>query len=457
MISNNLSKFQLLCLYFSHPIYYPNITIMDCMVLVSNPKLANENIHLIQYTIEKLDIGSLCNYVVFILIYSKRERKLFDIIYSICVSNRDSRLNCKVYWILSYLKNFHTIYEKYYNEFSSVYSSLDVISRNLIYLIGKYSKDDPFFLSKINKFENYVNIGVKRNTKKYKLNYPFNLDLDINRIDLKKIEIKNSNSAPSVITLETNEGIERILFKSECVIQDMIISDMISIISDLIEYPLVRYQVLPISTSSGIIQIVPDSETVYTINQKFKFSVQNYLFENNLDSTVSEIRNRFVKSSSIYSIITYLFGIGDRHLDNIMVTKDGSLFHIDFGFILGKDPKPMSPSMRIIKDLIDALGGEYSSYFKEFKANCITTYNFLRNYSSSFLAMFNVLNENYLDKFKEEEIKKHILERFMPNESGNTAEDNILVKISDGYDTFTSKLMIDAIHKQSKEYFHITF
>ena len=39
-------------------------------------------------------------------------------------------------------------------------------------------------------------------------------------------------------------------------------------------------------------------------------------------------------------------------LMNLSFTFAGKLFHIDFGYILGRDPKPFPPPMKLSKEMV---------------------------------------------------------------------------------------------------------
>ncbi len=46
------------------------------------------------------------------------------------------------------------------------------------------------------------------------------------------------------------------------------------------------------------------------------------------------------------------------------------MFHIDFGFIFGQDPKPFPPPFRFTRTMADAMGGEESEHYARFKSFC---------------------------------------------------------------------------------------
>lgn len=52
------------------------------------------------------------------------------------------------------------------------------------------------------------------------------------------------------------------------------------------------------------------------------------------------------------------------------INTSGQMFHIDFGFIFGQDPKPMPPPFRFIRQMADAMGGEDGENYARFKTFC---------------------------------------------------------------------------------------
>ncbi|CAN0507958.1 unnamed protein product, partial [Phaeothamnion confervicola] len=88
---------------------------------------------------------------------------------------------------------------------------------------------------------------------------------------------------------------------------------------------------------------------------------------------------------------TFLLGIGDRHLDNLMLLPAGNPFHIDFGYIFGRDPKPMAPPFRLTREMVEAMGGVGSPHYAQFRTYCCQAYNWLRKSASLILNLLSLM------------------------------------------------------------------
>ena len=77
----------------------------------------------------------------------------------------------------------------------------------------------------------------------------------------------------------------------------------------------------------------------------------------NPNLTVGRIRENFIQTCVSSCVLCYVLGVGDRHMENIMVTGNGKLLHIDFSYLLGDDPKRLNIEMKITEDMLNMLGG----------------------------------------------------------------------------------------------------
>ena len=294
------------------------------------------------------------------------------------------------------------------------------------------------------------------------LKLPIDPTTRIDGVEVDQIKVMNSATRPIMVPCRVIKGDSKskqktltVMYKSDDLRKDALISSIIRVMNCILwennyDMNIVTYDILPTSIRSGLIQIVDDAETLYNINEKKNYSLQNYILENNGDYSVDSVRTRFVKSTAAYSVITYLLGIGDRHMDNIMVTRDGRLFHIDYSFVLGLDPKPLAPKMRITTEMIDALGGVHSHYYAQFELYCEEVYNILRRYSNLFCCMLSILTSIAPSQFTVEQLAKELSKRFLPGEYKSQAGLQLIRTIKSSQESSGSRLT-DAIHYHYKE------
>lgn len=281
--------------------------------------------------------------------------------------------------------------------------------------------------------------------------YPFNFDCTIIKInDVKQIESKTKPYLVEIIVMDklgkkTNK--KMIIKKDKDLRKESIISRLMS----LLQYKLYQqvnknvlkpfeqiptYQILMLTNEIGIIEFVENSITLRRINN-MGMTLQNYILQQNPREIVTNIKNRFAQSLAISSCLSYILGLGDRHLDNIMINSRGQIFHIDYGYLMDNPMTSIlsAPNIKITHVMVDFLGGESSVYYKEFKKYTIQVYDVMRLYTNVIVNYYEMIG---LEKFIVWETFKDKLEsRFM---NGVTCKDVQLTLLNeiDSSMTYTS-------------------
>ncbi len=269
-----------------------------------------------------------------------------------------------------------------------------------------------------------------------------------------------SSLHPIKVAFKTTSGKKySILFKTgDDLRQDQLVIQIITLMDQLLQkenldLKLSPYKILATSTSAGLSQFVP-STTFQSISSKFRNNPAGaYLKQNNPDAQGplgmrKETLDTFVKSVAGYCVITYILGVGDRHLDNLLLAPDGHFFHADFGFILGRDPKPFAPAMKLSREMVDCMGGSNSEHYRNFRQYCFLAYSALRKNSNLILNLFSLMVDANIPDIKLEPDKAvlKVKERFHQDLNEDEAIRHLGGIIDDNLNALVP-VVIDKLHE----------
>ncbi|VDK35937.1 unnamed protein product [Taenia asiatica] len=194
-----------------------------------------------------------------------------------------------------------------------------------------------------------------------------------------------------------------------------------------------RFSIIPLSTNTGLIGWVPNSDTLHslireyrdktdiTLNQEHRemlhlapdfdrlnLSQKTEVFEAGLrvssgrdlanilwlKSHNSEVwferRTTFIRSIAVMSMVGYILGLGDRHPSNLMLCREtGKIVHIDFGdcfeVAMMREKYPEKVPFRLTRMLIAAM--EVTGIDGVYRHTCETMMQLMRSNRDSLLAV----------------------------------------------------------------------
>lgn len=257
-----------------------------------------------------------------------------------------------------------------------------------------------------------------------------------------------------------------VLVKRESVLNDRLMMDCLSVFHKVLtrESPsmgwllnIVWYGVVPLSRTSGLVVMVPRSRSLHGITQT-GLSLQNYLLEHNPGSSVHNLRLGFIRSCAVCCIQSMLFGLGDRHLDNILMTERGQLFHVDYSYLFGREPSgkqilaaSAATCMKLTPSVVDIMGGQHSNYFDTFRRQSTEIYNILRKHANTFARICEPLVRT--GQISEAAFLEHLHQTFRPGQS--VAETTVQIENIIEYNTRHRLLdgVLDRLHNTCAVFF----
>jgi len=243
--------------------------------------------------------------------------------------------------------------------------------------------------------------------------------------------------------------------------QDQLVMMMIKLMDRLLKRAsldlcITPYSIIATSQSSGMIEFVEESCPLSAILANHNSSILQFFQsvapqKGSKYGIRSEVLSSYVRSVAGGCVLTYLMGVGDRHLDNLMITKTGRFFHIDFGFMFGRDPKPLPPAFRLTREMVEGMGGSDSAEYRQFCSLACQAFNALRKSAGLVLNLLHLMSDAGIEDLSNnpsadaDGVIAKVEERFRLDLTDEQAERFFLTLINDSLAALAPRLM-DVFH-----------
>ena len=295
------------------------------------------------------------------------------------------------------------------------------------------------------------------------ISLPLNFKYRIKGLIPEKCRIMKSKKLPLWLTFvnadEKGDDIVVMLKCGDDLRMDMVTLQLFKIMQELwyvngLKVKMSLYKVLCTGDQQGMLEMVTNSETLANIHvqessafgQMFsKGPIKNWIEKNKEGVSTEDAVRNFMLSNVAYCLATFVLGIGDRHNDNIMLKKNGELFHIDFGHFLGNFKKKFGIKRErapfvFTKQFQAVLGNEKSELYKEFKENLKKGYRILRKNQGTIVTLLRILLCTGIEELTENNLKFLIKSLAMKKEKDEEADQYIEKQLQVSIDCLMTKV-----------------